>query len=430
MSSNAFRFLTGAGLASGSAWWNANPPAASNPNPPNPSGAASNPNPPNASGAQSNANPPRPRSVHDGMARWPVPTLAPPPRVGLDPDWVYGSADTLLAQALRRSRARIVRDAGGPLTPQQQARAAVQGRPVKGSQLWRWASDFRIKATAAELMGRTQVCDAQLWVLEPVDGKAAQAHALFHAVDLGGGGLDGAGVDWDIQVDKTLRAATEREDRLPEILSQMDGFWPFYESLTGIPLDRTPALADLLGATHEWLLQVLMLMKHQIAALRPFQRSSLIGPLIATPGHGSLPSGHATTAAFTSELLCLMLYENPALYGQGDPTAQQRCAQLDALARRIAFNRVVAGVHFPIDSQVGYHLGRQLAHTVAALAGHTRQLPRPLTPKEVLGKPCELLEVAGRTALATPTRGRAVTAAETLQALWGEATAELGRVRV
>ena len=42
--------------------------------------------------------------------------------------------------------------------------------------------------------------------------------------------------------------------------------------------------------------------------------------------------------------------------------------QLDRLARRIAFNRVVAGVHFPIDSRAGYALGLQLSGHFIALA--------------------------------------------------------------
>jgi hypothetical protein len=39
---------------------------------------------------------------------------------------------------------------------------------VRGSQLWRWASEFRIKAVSGELNGRTQVQAANVWLLEPV----------------------------------------------------------------------------------------------------------------------------------------------------------------------------------------------------------------------------------------------------------------------
>jgi hypothetical protein len=170
-----------------------------------------------------------------------------------------------------------------------------------------------------------------------------------------------------------------------------------------------------------------MILKHQIAALRPFQRSSLVLPLIPTPGHGSLPSGHATISAFTSELLCQLLYDNPKLAGRNSHVDEQRAAQVDALARRIAFNRVVAGVHFPLDSLVGYQLGRQMAHLVAALAGQADHPPLALGPKEIVMKPFELHELGDRPA---PDAAYKTAKAPTVATLWAEATAELSRVRV
>ena len=59
-------------------------------------------------------------------------------------------------------------------------------------------------------------------------------------------------------------------------------------------------------------------------------------------------------------LTALLLSE--LLYPAGDA----RRSALDRLARRIAFNRVVAGVHFPIDSAAGSALAHQLAATLVA----------------------------------------------------------------
>jgi hypothetical protein len=83
--------------------------------------------------------------------------------------------------------------------------------------------------------------------------------------------------------------------------------------------------------------------------------------MIDTPGHGTLPSGHATEAfAIAATLDHLVPVEARATDLQG---------QLMAMAARIAVNRTVAGVHFPIDSFAGAILGFAVADVIAARAG-------------------------------------------------------------
>ena len=74
--------------------------------------------------------------------------------------------------------------------------------------------------------------------------------------------------------------------------------------------------------------------------------------MITTPGHGSFPSGHGTEIfAAVTVLKALLGLTDTSLTG----------LQLDRLAARIATNRVIAGVHFPVDSVAGRLLGHQLA---------------------------------------------------------------------
>jgi hypothetical protein len=73
--------------------------------------------------------------------------------------------------------------------------------------------------------------------------------------------------------------------------------------------------------------------------------------MILTPGHGSLPSGHATEAFMTARVLEALLA--PA----GDSLLHD---QLMRQAARIAINRQIAGVHFPVDSAAGQVLGLAL----------------------------------------------------------------------
>lgn len=190
--------------------------------------------------------------------------------------------------------------------------------------------------------------------------------------------------DFGDQVDKVLRAAVEREDRAAEVLGQMDDIVPFYAAVTGVNLDATPRLAELLAAAGELTTLLVMRLKHEMAVWRPFQVSPDVQPMIETPGHGALPSGHATHAAMLAELLGEIAYADL-------PAGQD---MLDRLARRIAFNRVVAGVHFPMDSLVGHRLGRVIGRLLVALAGkgEARALSDPIsvTPAG------ELAEVARR----------------------------------
>ena len=345
---------------------------------------------------------------------------------GVDPDWVYAEADSLLGQALRKSRAKISR-LSDPVALD--AALPPDSRDPKAVPLWRWAPEFRVAAVVCELLGRVQVHGRSLWLLNPPASVRKKAGSNpFTATPLYELPASLAAVDMPEQLDAVLRAAVEREDRLPEILSQANDFWPFFESVTGVQLAQAPAFGELLRATHEWVLSLLMLLKHNVAAHRPVQRSTLVMPLIATPGHGSLPSGHATVAAFTAELLRLLMYRS-------GPDA--RAQALDRLARRIAFNRVVAGVHFPVDSQAGYALGQQLARTLSALAGNGADSPRALRPDDVIRARFRLQELApgesssdeeteppARQLLAAPQPAPAV------QALWAQAAADLARLRV
>jgi len=84
------------------------------------------------------------------------------------------------------------------------------------------------------------------------------------------------------------------------------------------------------------------------SVLRPVDLSPQINPVIKTPGHSAYPSGHATQAFLLAEILATL-----------DPTAS---AIYRRQAARIAQNRTVAGMHYPVDSRAGALLGSALAH--------------------------------------------------------------------
>src|SRR5215831_17744996 len=85
---------------------------------------------------------------------------------------------------------------------------------------------------------------------------------------------------------------------------------------------------------------------------RAAQYSPALLPPIHVPGHASFPSGHATEAYLIA--LCLKeVMPSAACAPAGDVSPLMR------MARRIARNREVLGLHFPSDSKAGRHLAEE-----------------------------------------------------------------------
>lgn len=160
------------------------------------------------------------------------------------------------------------------------------------------------------------------------------------------------------QVALTLDAAAERPDVLEEILLQMQDLWPFWSALTHIDPETAPRTAELFDVAFEMATNVTTRLKHELACPRPVDVSVLVAPVATTPGHGALPSGHATSAFLAARLFTALLG-----LGLGDPLREM----LFRLAHRMAHHRVVAGFHFEIDSVAGRLLGEQLADYFVAL---------------------------------------------------------------
>ena len=155
-----------------------------------------------------------------------------------------------------------------------------------------------------------------------------------------------------------------REDRAIEITAQL-----------GYPIAFWSAIANIHPTRHRWTLELLdtamrfanmvhMRFKAALKCVRPVELSAQVQPMILTPGHNSLPSGHATEAYMTAVILRELRGESPA---SGFDT------QLQRQAARIAINRTIAGVHYPIDSVAGRILGTSLAEYFLARCDKTAQ---------------------------------------------------------
>jgi membrane-associated phospholipid phosphatase len=161
-----------------------------------------------------------------------------------------------------------------------------------------------------------------------------------------------------------------RPDRQTEILAQIGGGMAFLSSIAQLHPDRTPRTLELLAAVLRLALFVHLRVKQGLACRRPLEYSPQIQPMIATPAHGALPSGHATES-FAAALVLWQLMK--ASGRPGYDSADWRI-QLLRLASRIAINRTVAGVHFPVDSAagaiLGLTLGQYLVNRCSGAAGY------------------------------------------------------------
>ncbi|HZD26409.1 MAG TPA: phosphatase PAP2 family protein, partial [Alphaproteobacteria bacterium] len=151
------------------------------------------------------------------------------------------------------------------------------------------------------------------------------------------------------QLDMIAGYADLRPDRTAEIMAEVETVVPFLGSIAYLRPDRTQWTIELLACAFRLARFVEMRVKHALACRRANEFSPQIQPMIQTPGHGSLPSGHSTES-FTMATVLLNLLRAGANPVYDDPSYG---VELMRQAARIAINRTVAGVHFPADSMAG-----------------------------------------------------------------------------
>ena len=158
------------------------------------------------------------------------------------------------------------------------------------------------------------------------------------------------------QVKRVLAWADLREERIPEILTQIGNTYAFWGALIPLHTERMRRTREVLDAAVQFAMFVEMRFKHELACWRPADYSPQVQPMVSTPGHGILPSGHCVEAYVIKEVLEALL----GLTAPDGDAESQLHAQFERTAARIATNRVVAGVHFPIDNMAGRLLGTVL----------------------------------------------------------------------
>jgi membrane-associated phospholipid phosphatase len=167
---------------------------------------------------------------------------------------------------------------------------------------------------------------------------------------------------FEVQLSLVYAYADLRQDRAAEILSQLVTPTEFLRSIAYINPSRTPFTIELLSVAQALANLVEMRIKYSLACKRPFEYSPQIQPMIWTPTHGSLPSGHSTESFAMARVLWRLLRDTGTAPYSDLPWGTMLMRQ----AARIAINRTVAGLHFPVDSVAGAMLGLTLGQYLVA----------------------------------------------------------------
>jgi len=131
--------------------------------------------------------------------------------------------------------------------------------------------------------------------------------------------------------------------------------FPFWSSVVPLYPARHPKTFEVIHMVLRLAKYVEMSFKNALCVRRAHELSAQVQPIIEEPVHGSLPSGHSTEAHAVARVLFELVTDT------NTPNADvQLRQQLMRQAARIAINRTVAGVHFPVDSMVGQMLGLTL----------------------------------------------------------------------
>ena len=159
--------------------------------------------------------------------------------------------------------------------------------------------------------------------------------------------------------DLVTMAIDERPDAMGEIVSQDQEFMSYFLVLLNMTPSSHPATFRLLMIANLVATCAVMHFKGKYNRPRPSQICPALLPPIQVPGHASYPSGHSTQAhlfAVCAEKL--------------QPAKRE---SLQVLARRIARNREIAGLHYESDSAAG----SKLATDIFTILSDEELMPRP-----------------------------------------------------
>jgi acid phosphatase (class A) len=151
----------------------------------------------------------------------------------------------------------------------------------------------------------------------------------------------------DNEIKYILDSAPDRQDRFAEIIGQNSGEGAIGYFLGMLMIDpaRMPATNLLIRVARRLGEHIVMCLKGYFLCPRPSQLCPAIVPMIDPPATPSFPSGHSLQAWLIWRCL-----------DATNPPMRPRHLVRD-LANRIGENRIIAGIHYPQDHEIGKAVG-------------------------------------------------------------------------
>jgi PAP2 superfamily len=148
----------------------------------------------------------------------------------------------------------------------------------------------------------------------------------------------------DDQILGILNLAPDREERFAEIIDQheAEGAISYFLAMLSIDPSHHPKTYLLVRVARRVGELVAMCLKEHYRRPRPSQLCPLVEPMLDQPDTPSYPSGHSLQARLIARCL-----------DAAWPDYRQRHVLLTDLPTRIGENRVIAGIHYPLDAQGG-----------------------------------------------------------------------------
>ena len=207
---------------------------------------------------------------------------------------------------------------------------------------------------------------ARLWHvdIDPTNPQAASAAPLVSMTRPSRDYFNAQLINVEVQSNKVLYTDTigmiKYTGRLAEASAEMVNPAALVGAFANIDPSQLPATVELLELTRGFVADACQRFKHALVCPRPNDYAARMRPLIQTPAHGTLPMGHAAEAYAVTTVLGTLLGADVGTLGL-----------LSQYAHRVAENRILLAVHFPVDASAGRMLGEALAHYVAQLCGAT-----------------------------------------------------------